>query len=148
MASVTTKSPSRSSVAQPTASKGLHIGLWVVQVLLAVAFFMAGLTKVTQPLEALAAQMPWTTAVPGALVRFIGTVEILGALGLILPSATRIQPRLTPLAALGLVVVMVLASGVHVTRGELGMLPVNFVLAALAAFVAWGRSKKAPIVAR
>jgi len=72
----------------------------------------------------------------------------LGALGLILPAATRIQARLTPLAAAGLVTVMLLAALLHVSRGELGVLPVNLVLGGLAGFVAVGRAKLAPIPPR
>ena len=128
--------------------RALSIALWVVQVLLAAAFLASGLMKLTQPIDAMAAQMAWVTSVPAALVRFIGAAEVAGALGLILPSLTRIQPRLTVLAALGLIVVMVLASGTHLSRGEGGMVPINLVLAALAAFVAWGRSKAAPIAPR
>jgi uncharacterized membrane protein YphA (DoxX/SURF4 family) len=129
-------------------SRSLHISLWVFQVLLGVMFAMAGLMKATQPIEALAAQMPWTTVVGAGMVRFIGISELLGGLGLVLPSLTRIQPRLTVLAALGLVVVMVLAAGFHVTRGEFVHVPMNLVLGGLAAFVAWGRAKKAPISPR
>ncbi len=131
----------------PTSNKGLRISLWIVQVLLGVAFLMAGLMKATQPLEALAAQMPWVAG-SGALVRFIGISELLGGVGVILPALTRIQPRLTPLAAAALTVVMILAAGLHVVRGEFSAVPVNLVLGGLAAFVAWGRFKKAPIAAR
>jgi hypothetical protein len=67
---------------------------------------------------------------------------------LVLPAATRIKPALTPLAALGLATVMVLASLTHLLRGEVQMLPVTAVLAGLAAFVAWGRARKAPIAPR
>src|SRR5262245_22830625 len=89
-------------------SKILRGALWTVQVLLAIAFGMAGVMKATQPIEVLAAQMVWPGDVPSALVRFIGVSELLGGIGLVLPAATRIQPRLTPLAAVGLVVVMIL----------------------------------------
>jgi putative oxidoreductase len=89
-----------------------------------------------------------TGDVPRWLVRFIGTSELLGALGLILPAAMRIKPVLTGFAALGLLTIMVLAALFHASRGEFGMLRVNSVLGALAAFVAWGRLKKAPIPAR
>jgi putative oxidoreductase len=129
-------------------SKALHVGLWGAQALLALAFTSAGVMKVTQPIEALAASMVWPGAVPEPLVRFIGVSELLGGLGLILPAATRIKPILTPLAALGLVVVMVLAALFHLSRGELGALPINVVFGALAAFVAWGRLKKAPLAPR
>lgn len=126
----------------------LRATLWVAQILLAVAFGAAGAMKLTQPLADLAGTMAWTAAVPGALVRFIGAAELAGALGLVLPSLTRIQPRLTALAALGLVVVMALATAFHLSRGEGEMVAPNLVLGALAAFVAWGRGKAAPISPR
>lgn len=137
---------SASSTSQP--SGALHIGLWVVQALLGAAFLMAGLTKATQPMATLAAQMPWTTVVGEGMTRFIGISEFLGALGLILPALTRIKPKLTALAGAGLATVMVLAMGFHVSRGEMMALPINAVLAALAAFVAWGRYRAAPIAPR
>jgi putative oxidoreductase len=128
--------------------KGLHIALWIFQVLLGVAFLGAGLMKATQPLEELGKQMNWVTYTPGALVRFIGVTQVLGALGLILPSATRILPVLTPLAATGLFVTMVLAAGTHVMHDEAREIVPNIVLGALSAFIAWGRFKAAPISAR
>jgi putative oxidoreductase len=130
-----------------SANKGaLNVAVWIVQVLLAVGFGMAGVMKSTAPIADLSAKMPWVSAVPEALVRFIGVSELVGAVGLILPAATRIRPGLTALAAAGLVVVMVLALGFHATRGELAQAaPVNVVLGGLAAFVAWGRFKKLPI---
>ena len=135
------------SSAVPT-SKGWTIALWVAQGLLAALFLMAGLMKLTQPVDALAQQLPWVTSVPELLVRFIGLAELAGALGLVLPAALRVQPRLTVLAALGLVAVMVLATLFHVTRGELSVVPMNVVIAAHAGFVAWGRTRKAPIAPR
>jgi hypothetical protein len=116
--------------------------------LLALAFGSAGLMKTTQPIADLAAKMGWPGVVPEALVRFIGVSELLGAVGLIVPAATRIKPVLTALAGAGLTTIMVLASIFHLSRGEAGMLPVNFVIGGLAAFVAWGRWKKAPIAPR
>jgi uncharacterized membrane protein YphA (DoxX/SURF4 family) len=124
----------------------MHILLWVTQVLLACAFGMAGVMKSTQPVDALAqAGLAWTSQVPLALVRFIGVSELLGAIGLILPAATKIRPSLTPLAALGLLTIMILAMAFHLSRGEVQATPINIVLGGLAAFVAWGRTKKAPI---
>jgi uncharacterized membrane protein YphA (DoxX/SURF4 family) len=134
--------------AAPARRTGLTVTLWVVQVALAALFGMAGLMKLTQPIDALAASLPWVTSVPEMLVRFIGAAEFAGALGLILPSLIRIQPRLTALAALGLAVVMVLASAFHLTRGEASMLPMNLVIGLLALSVAWGRGKAAPITPR
>jgi uncharacterized membrane protein YphA (DoxX/SURF4 family) len=128
--------------------RALHVGLWVAQLALAFLFAAAGFTKVTQPIADLHERMPWTADVPLALIRFIGAAELAAALGLLLPAATRIRPRLTPLAALGLVTLMLLAAGFHLARHERHVLPANFVLGAVAAFVAWGRLRKAPIAAR
>jgi putative oxidoreductase len=130
------------------ASKAWNVALWIAQILLAAAFGMAGVMKSTAPITELAEKMVWPGAMPAALVRFIGVSELLGAIGLILPAATRIRPMLTPLAAAGLVVVMLLAAAFHLSRGEAGALPINLTLGALAAFVAWGRFRKAPIRAR
>lgn len=125
-----------------------NVSLWIVQCVLAVLFGVAGLMKITAPMQELIAAMGWPGAVPPGLVRFIGVAEFLGALGLILPAASRVMPQLTPLSALGLFTIMVLATGFHITRNELRMLPVTLALGALAAFVAWGRYRKAPIPPR
>jgi putative oxidoreductase len=117
----------------------MNIALWIAQVLLALGFLMAGFLKSTQPLNLLAKRMAWVSALPPAVVRFIGVVEILGGLGVILPIVTGILPWLTPLAAIGLVVVMAGAAILHVSRGEYSNIGVNAVLLALAAFVAYGR---------
>ena len=126
----------------------MKIALWIVQVLLAFAFAASGLMKTFVPIEELAANMTFIEHTPHILVRIAGVSEVLGAIGLILPAATRIKPVLTPIAASGLVLVMVLAAGLHVMLGELAALPPNFVLGGLAAFVAWGRFVKAPIEPR
>src|SRR5262245_13463157 len=136
---------SPSSAARP--GRGLNVALWIVQGLVALVFVAAGGMKLVTPIAVLAAKMPWVADQPW-LVRFIGVSELAGALGLILPSATRIAPRLTGAAAVGLVTVMVLAAGYHVTHHELANLPANFILGALAGFVAWGRLKRAPIAPR
>ena len=86
----------------PSGSTALHVTLWMAQLLLALAFGMAGIMKSTQPVAELAVAMSWTADVPAALVRFIGASELAAALGLVLPAATRIRPLLTPLAAIGL----------------------------------------------
>lgn len=125
-------------------SKAWSASLWVAQVLLAVAFAMAGFMKATLPIPELAAQMNWPD-LPGAFVRFIGAAELTAVVGLILPAATRIKPILTPLAAVGLILLMVSASVFHGMRGEIEALPITFGLGAAAAFVAWGRFRKAPI---
>ena len=128
---------------------GWTIAFWVVQILLAAFFGMAGFAKVSQPIADLAASgMGFVTYTPEWLVRFIGIAELAGAVGIILPAATRILPFLTPLAAAGFGVIQTLAMGVHITHGEVGVLPINLVVLALSLFVAWGRWKKAPIAAR
>jgi putative oxidoreductase len=122
----------------------MKYALWIVQGLLALAFLLAGLMKLTQPMDVLAASMGWPVALPALLVRFIGLAELLGAIGLILPALTRIRPGLVPLAAAGLTLIILLATLFHVSRGEGAMTPVNLVLGALAAFVAYGRGRLLP----
>jgi len=136
------------SLAARPPSRALHIALWVVQVLLAAAFGMAGFMKATQPMDQLAKGIPWSAVVGMPLTRFIGVSDLAGALGLILPAATRIVPRLTPIAAGALTLVMILALGYHVMHGEYQMLPIPGTLGCLAAFVAWGRWTRAPIPPR
>jgi hypothetical protein len=82
------------------------------------------------------------------LVRFIGISELMGAIGILLPAALRIRPRLTPLAAAGLALVMALAILFHLARGEAQVIAVPLVLGALSAFVAWSRFRKAPVQGR
>ncbi len=136
------------TAAAPAPSKGLHIGLWVVQALAAFAFLGAGATKLTTPIADLATKMSFVPHFPAIAVRAIGLAEVLGALGLVLPSALRIAPKLTPLAAAGLVALMLGAAGTHVAVGDApGMVP-SLVLGGLSAFIAWGRGRKAPIAAR
>ncbi len=129
-------------------SKVLNILLWIAQVLLAAMFLMAGFTKIATPIDKLVVMMPFAAAMPAALVKFIGVSEILGALGLLLPSLLRIQPQLTVLAARALILVMILALAFHVSRGEFSAIGTNLVLGSIAFIISWGRSKKAVIHAR
>jgi uncharacterized membrane protein YphA (DoxX/SURF4 family) len=123
----------------------MKILLWIVQVLVGVAFLGAGFIKLSMPIEELGTQMAFVNDIPAWLTRFIGASELLGGLGVLLPSLLRIQPRLTVLAAAGLALIMVLAAIFHATRGEFGEIVPNVVLLALSAFVAYGRSKLYPI---
>ena len=123
----------------------MNIVLWILQVLLALAFLMAGGMKLVQPIDQLGQMMAWVNDSPAMLVRFIGLAEVLGALGLILPAATRIKPILTPIAAAALALVMVLAAITHIVRGEMGDLMPSVILFILSAFVAYGRFKLVPI---
>jgi putative oxidoreductase len=141
-----TTSPAVRTNGQP--GKLFNGALWLVQLLLAAAYAMAGVMKSTMPIAELAPKLPWTADVPVALVRFIGVSELAGAVGLVLPALTRIKPGLTPLAGAGLVVVMALASVFHITRGEFAGLAFTMTLGALAAFAAWGRTARAPIAPR
>lgn len=129
-------------------NRGINIALWIAQGLLAMMFLMAGAMKTFQPIEVLAESLPWVTSYSQILVRFIGVSELLGGLGLILPSLLRIKPFLTVWAAVGLVVVMLFASIFHASRGEFSAIGMNVVLMAIAAFIAWGRNEKAPIQAK
>ncbi|HLZ80227.1 MAG TPA: DoxX family protein [Ktedonobacteraceae bacterium] len=117
----------------------MNIVLWVVQILLALAFALAGFIKSTQPIEKLSTRMGWVNDTSPAIVRLIGVLEILGAIGLILPAVTGIWPWLTPVAAAGLVLTMVGAMITNGRRGEFFHIGVNIVLLALAAFVLIGR---------
>lgn len=116
----------------------MNITLWIAAGLLALAFLGAGTMKVLRSKEQLAgAGMAWTEDFSAAMVKTIGTLEILGALGLILPALTGILPVLVPVAALGLAVTMAGAIIVHLRRRETIVPPL--VLLVLAAFVAIGR---------
>jgi hypothetical protein len=119
----------------------MNIALWTVQGLLAFVYLAAGGLKVIRPREKLVAtgQLDWMKDHSDAAVKAVGAVEILGALGVILPEATGIAPILTPIAAVGLVIVQIGAMRVHLTRNERQPLPINVILLLLAAFVAIAR---------
>ncbi|MDH6622656.1 putative membrane protein YphA (DoxX/SURF4 family) [Streptomyces sp. LBL] len=117
----------------------MNVFLWIVQAVLAAMFAMAGIMKSTQPKDQLVDKLPWAADFSPATVRFIGIVEFAAALGLILPAATGIAPVLTPLAATGLAVTMILAAITHARRRESSAIGFNAVLLALAALIAWGR---------
>lgn len=123
----------------------MNTALWVVQILLALAFLMAGFMKATQPYDKLKARMGWVSDFSPTIVRLIGIVEVLAGIGLILPALTGILPVLTPLAAVGLVLTMIGAIIVHMRRGEMAMVIPNIVLLALALFVAYGRFAAVPL---
>ena len=114
--------------------------LWIIAGVLAAGFLAAGLMKLAQPREKLAASgMGWTEDFSPGTIKLIGAAEVLAAVGLILPAVLDIAPVLVPLAALGLVVTMIGAAVVHARRKETPMVVANLVLLALAVFVAWGR---------
>src|SRR6185436_1560989 len=122
----------------------MNIALWIIQILLTLLFLFAGGTKLVLPIETLTAMGPPNQVVlPGLLLRFIGVCEILGALGLILPGLLRIKPGLTPLAAAGLLIIMIGAVVITISGG-IGMAAPALVCLLLLAFVAYGRWRLAP----
>jgi uncharacterized membrane protein YphA (DoxX/SURF4 family) len=118
----------------------MGVALWVVQWLLALLFLWAGGMKLVLPLEQLAGPIP----LPGAFLRFIGVAEVLGGLGLILPGLLGVRPGLTPLAAAGLVIIMIGATGLSLASGDAVTALIPFVVGALAVFVAYGRWRLVP----
>ena len=123
----------------------MNIVLWVVQGLLAAAFLMAGSNKLMRSKEQLKPMMAWVEDFSPQTLRIIGAVEVLGAIGLLLPAATGILPVLTPLAAVGWGLTMLGAAATHLRRTEYPLIGVNAVLLLLALFVAYGRFVMAPL---
>jgi uncharacterized membrane protein YphA (DoxX/SURF4 family) len=115
----------------------MNIALWIIQALLAALFIFAGGTKLIMPIEEMTKQMP--IPLPGWFLRFTGVAELLGGLGLIFPWLFRIQPRLTPLAAAGLVIIMIGATVLTLMTGEIVVALMPLVVGILCAFVAYGR---------
>nr|HET6902577.1 DoxX family protein [Ktedonobacteraceae bacterium] len=123
----------------------MNIALWIVQILLALAFLLAGFMKVTQPVNNLKKNMNWVAHTPPRIVRLIGTLEILGGIGLILPAVTGILPWLTPVAAVGLVLTMIGAATTHIRLKEFSALAAPIVLLLLALFIVVGRFLLVPL---
>jgi uncharacterized membrane protein YphA (DoxX/SURF4 family) len=122
----------------------MNIALWIVQGLLAALFLWAGGFKLVAPIEEMTKQMP----LPGLFLRFIAVCEVLGALGLILPGLLRIRPGLTSLAAAGLSIIMIGATVVTLMTGDIATALIPLVVGILAAFVAYGRWRLAPLSAK
>lgn len=114
-----------------------NTALWIIQGVLAVMFLFAGGSKMVMTAEQMAA--PGPIQLPTAFIRFIGVCELLGAIGMIVPGLTGIKPGLTPLAAAGLVVIMIGATVTNLIDGPQAFAAVTVVLGALAGTVAWGR---------
>ncbi|WP_433370517.1 DoxX family protein [Streptosporangium sp. CA-115845] len=123
--------------------------LWSLQALWGLFFAGSGFGKVLLYDEALYAAAPravaWYAAVPQSLIVFIGVLEVLGGVGLILPAMMGVKPKLVPLAAVGLTLTMILAAGFHIMRGEYELVPANLLLGGVAAFIAVGRWRLRPI---
>lgn len=128
----------------------MKTALWIAQVLWGVFFSITGFGKILWYKPALWNQalreVPWLSGVPQDLAIFIGICEFLGGVGLILPAITGVKPKLTPIAAIGLTLVMILAAVFHILRGEYNFLAINVVLGGVAAFIAYGRMFVRPIV--
>lgn len=118
----------------------MNVVLWVFAGGLAVVFLGSGLNKIIRSRDDLRTQVgAWVDEFPEGVLKLIGMLEVLGAIGLIVPAITGIAPVLVPLAALGLALVMVGAAVTHLRQGEIPMVVVNVVLLVLAGIVAWGR---------
>ena len=115
----------------------MEIAYWIVAGFLAVFYLYAGGTKLVQSKEQLEPMMGWVDTIPMGVVRLIGLVEVLGALGLVLPPLTGVATVLALLAALGLLVLQLLATGLHLSRGEAKVTWLNVVLIVLAGTAAW-----------
>ena len=118
----------------------MNYALWIVQGLLALMFLFAGGTKLVLPLDALKGPVP----LPGPFLRFIGVAEVLGAIGLILPDLLQIRSGLTPLAAAGLVIIMIGATIITLEGGDVAMALIPLAVGLLSAFVAYGRWRLVP----
>ena len=117
--------------------------LWIVQGLLAFIFLFAGGSKFVMSVEQMNAQAP--IALPGLFLHFIGVCEVLGAIGVILPGLLRIRPGLTPLAAAGLMIIVIGATAITLAGGQGALSLIPLAVALLAAFVAYGRWRLAPL---
>lgn len=123
-------------------SKGTNAVLWILQILMAALFLMAGTMKLITPIDMMAKEMTWINSVPSITVRVIGLLEVMGGLGLILPWLLKIMPKLTIWAAYGLSLTMVVALAMHVVDGQWNnCVSVALFLVALL-FIASGRKKQ------
>lgn len=137
------------SVETPRPGLGWKLGLWSAQVVLCMFFGASGACKLLLAPQTLVLMgVNYASDIPHWLLLFISTAETAGAIGIVLPALTRIRPSLTSLAALGFVALQVLAISFHMSRCEIQVLPLNFVLVALSAFVLWGRTMRARIPPR
>ncbi|KAA6438281.1 DoxX family protein [Dyadobacter flavalbus] len=131
---------------QKKSSGTMHYALWTAQVLLAGSLAWGGMMKLFYPAEKLSIMWPWTGEVSAALLNFTGVIDLLAATGLILPALIRIQPKLTPVTACGVIILMVCASTFHILRNESQVIGANVFFAITAAFIAWGRFRKVPVL--
>ena len=121
----------------------MSVILWILQVLLALLFIFAGVTKFVMSVEEMNAQAP--VVMPGLFLHFIGVCEVLGGLGLILPSLLKIKPQLTPLAAVGLAIITAGATVITLMGPMKVAAAFPFIVCLLCLFVAYGRWRVKPI---
>lgn len=133
---------SDAGVVPPTPGKALGIALWTAQIMLAALFLFAGVMKFMMPVQ----EMTKGNSLPGSFFHFIGVMEMLGGIGLFLPSVLRISPFLTPVAACGLVIIMAGATVTSLSMGWISLFP--FFVGIVAAFIAYGRFQLLPIQPR
>lgn len=126
----------------------MHYALWTAQVLLAASLAWGGMMKLFYPAEKLSVMWPWIGEVSAALLNFTGIIDLLAAAGLILPALVRIKPKLTPVTACAVLVLMVCASIFHIMRNEASVIGANVFFAVAAAFIAWGRFAKVPVLSK
>ena len=123
------------------ADRATHVALWAGQIALALLFLVTGGAKLALTMSDLATLMPWAGMTPEPAIRLIGALELAGALGLVLPALTGVRPALTSVAAAGLAVLMAIATGFHVVRGESASAALPAIACVIAGAVAWGRRR-------
>lgn len=129
-------------------ARALDLTLWTVQILFCLLYAGTAVWKFATPPDELASMIPWAGDVPWSFLALTAVVDLAGALGVLLPSVTRITPWLAPVAAGGLAALQASAVVFHLFRGEAVDTPFNLVLLMLALFVLWGRGMRAPITPR
>ena len=129
----------------PAAGAPLRIALWTAQTIVFALFTLFGGMKLLMPVDKLAEMWLWPGQVPSWFLHLTGLLDVVGGIGVLLPAMTRIQPRLTVLAALGCSLLQIAAIIFHLSRGEAAVVPLNIVLLALSVFILWGRGRPAPI---
>ena len=132
-------------IAKSKQSKALNVLLWISQGIIALTLIWAAYAKLLQPIEETAKMLPWALDNP-KLLTFTGIIDLLGGIGIIVPAALKIQPKLSVYAAYGTIALMITASIFHISRGESSLIGLNIFFLILAMFVVWGRTKKAPIL--
>lgn len=125
---------------QQQPSKALNTGLWAAQFILAIFLLMGAIMKF-MPIETIAEMMPWTGEIPPSFVRILGLIDLVGALGLVLPGIFRFKYNLTWWAAAGVIGLMICATVFHILRGEASVIGFNVFMMIIAGLIVWGRRK-------